>query len=141
MFIGEYISQLGDKNRVSIPKKLREQLNGSLYITRGYEGCLIIVDHKRWEKLVDDISRNSLLSLDIRDSKRFILGGALEIEPDSQGRFVIAESLIDYSSITNKVIFIGVGDWIELWDSSKWKSKLETLSANVSDIAERISNL
>ena len=110
MFIGEYSTQLGDKNRLAIPKKLREQLNGSVTITRGYERCLIMVDSDRWEKLLDQINTRPLLSLNVRDTKRFLIGGAVEIEHDAQGRFVLPESLKAFGNIIDKIVFIGVGE-------------------------------
>lgn len=138
MLLGEYYSQLGDKNRLAIPKKLRDSLTGTIIITRGYERCLIIIDSKRWESLLTEINKNPLLSLGVRDTKRFIVGGAAEIEYDSQGRFVLPESLKEFANIDQKVIFLGVGEWIELWNEEKWKSKLDKLSGDVSDIAERL---
>ncbi len=139
MFIGEYSTQIGEKNRIAIPKKLRDQLNGTAFITRGYENCLILVDQKRWENLINEINKKPLLSLNVRDTKRFIIGGANEIEYDSQGRFVLPESLRIFSKIEGGLIFLGVGEWIEIWNEEKWKEKLDNLAGNVSDIAERLT--
>ena len=139
MFIGEYATQLGEKNRLAIPKKLREQINGTVIITRGYENCLIMVDAARWETLLQEVNTKPLLSMNVRDTKRYLIGGAVEIEHDNQGRFVLPESLKDFGNITEKVIFLGVGEWIEIWDEDRWKTKLDDLSRNVSDIAERLS--
>lgn len=138
MFIGEYNVSLGEKNRIAIPKKLREQMNGLFYVTRGYENCLILVDSLRWENLIAEFNKKSLLSLSVRDTKRFILGGASEVEADSQGRFVLPDSLKIFSKIDNKIIFLGVGEWIEVWAEELWRSKLDDLSKNVSDLAERL---
>jgi len=139
MFIGEYGTQLGEKNRLAIPKKLRDQLNGQVILTRGYERCLIMVDSERWDALISEVNSRPLLSLNVRDTKRYLIGGAVEVEYDNQGRFGIPESLKDFGSIQEKVIFLGVGEWIEIWDEDRWKTKLDDLSKNVSDIAERLS--
>lgn len=139
MFIGEYSTQIGEKNRIAIPKKLRDQISGKAYITRGYENCLILVDQKRWENLIDEINKKPLLSLNVRDTKRFIIGGASEIEYDTQGRFVLPESLKLFAKIEERLIFLGVGEWIEIWNEEIWKEKLQGLAGNVSDIAERLA--
>jgi MraZ protein len=139
MLFGEYESQLGEKNRLAVPKKLRSELKGELIITRGYESCLILLDKTRWQRLIDEINLNPLLSINVRDTKRYLIGGVIEVEPDSQGRFVLSEPLKDFASISDKVVFLGVGEWIEIWDLSKWKEKLNDLSSKVSDIAERLS--
>lgn len=141
MFIGEYSVQLSDKNRVAIPKRLRDSINGKIYITRGYERCLILVDTDRWENLINEINKKPLLSLNVRDTKRFIIGGAVEVEFDGQGRFVLPEPLKNFAEIQEKIVFIGVGEWIEIWNEDKWKVKLDKLGENVSDIAERMGQL
>ena len=138
MLIGEYSLSMGEKNRIAIPKKLRENLNGLIYITRGYENCLLLVDSKRWEQLISEINKRPLLSLDVRDTKRYILGGANEIEFDNQGRFVLPESSKQFAKIDQKVVFLGVGEWIEIWSEESWSEKLNKLSKNVSDLAERL---
>jgi MraZ protein len=138
MFIGEYSVTLGDKNRLAIPKKLRDQMSGLFFLTRGYENCLILVDSARWDKLNEEFNKKSLLSLTVRDTKRFILGGAVEIEADSQGRFVLPDSLRNFSKIDSKVVFLGVGEWVEVWSEEAWLMKLDDLSKNVSDLAERL---
>jgi len=138
MLLGEYQLNLGEKNRVAIPKKLRMELNGTLIISRGYEKCLILLDFDRWESFIKEINKKPLFSLDVRDTKRFVLGGAHEIELDSQGRFVLPDSLKTFASIEQSVIFLGIGEWVELWSEENWRLKLESLSKNVSDIAERL---
>lgn len=138
MFIGEYQSSIGEKNRIGIPKKLREEIDGSLYLTRGYESCLIMVDNKRWNNFIVELNKNPLLSLGLRDTKRFILGGAVEIEYDSLGRFVIPESLKAFAGIKETLVFLGVGEWIEIWDLENWNQRLSILKNNVSDLAEKL---
>lgn len=139
MLLGEYETTIGDKNRVAIPKKLRDELNGRIYLTRGYENCLILVDQGRWEALLKEINKKPLLSLTVRDTKRYILGGAIQIEPDSQGRFVLPETLRQFAQIENDLTFLGLGEWIEVWNKDKWLRRLENLSQNVTDITERLS--
>lgn len=139
MFIGEYQTVIGEKNRVAIPKKLREEIKGKVILTRGYEKCLIMVDIKRWEGLISEINKNPLLSLSVRDTKRYLLSGAIEIEYDTQGRFVISEELKRFGELNSNIVFLGVGEWIEIWDESKWNAKLDVLSNEVSDLGDRLS--
>lgn len=136
--IGEYTSPLGDKNRIALPKRLREQLDNQLVVTRGYEHCVLVVDQKRWKRLLTEINAHPLLNLSVRDTKRFLLGGAFVIELDAQGRFVLPEALVSYAGINSEVSFIGVGEWVEIWDTGRWTDKLNYLAENSADIAERI---
>jgi MraZ protein len=140
MLLGEFSTQLGEKNRVAIPKRLRDNLSGRIFITRGYERCLILVDSDRWQKLLDEINAKPLLSMDVRDTKRYILGGAQEVEPDGQGRFVLSESLKEFAGIDEKITFLGVGEWSEIWSEERWLERLEDLSRNAASLAERLGN-
>ena len=141
MLIGEYLSKLTDKNRLAIPKKLREEMPEGLIISRGYEGCLILLDNLRFAKLETVINKEPILNLSIRDTKRFLLGGASEIDLDAQGRFVLADNLREFAQIREDVVFIGLIDWVEIWDKEKWQAKLQDLSKHASDIADKLSKL
>jgi len=141
MLIGEYRAKLGNKNRTALPKSLRRGLEGELLITRGYEGCLILVDKKKWLKLIDLIEVQPLTNQDVRNTKRFLIGGASEIELDSQARFVIPEILKTYAHLENEIIFVGIQDWIELWDLDTWEKKISLITKDAADIADRLSKV
>ena len=137
MLIGEYEGKLTDKNRLAIPKKIRDELKGNLVLSRGYEGCLILLDAKLWQVLEKTINKKPILSLSVRDMKRFIMGSAFEIEVDDQGRFVLPPNLKEFGSIDKTVYFVGLMDWVEIWAENKWKAKINDLSKNATDIAEQ----
>ncbi len=138
MLIGEYLGKITDKNRVALPKKFREEFSNNFIITRGYENCLIILDKRRWEKLIRVIEKKPFLNKSVRDTKRFIVGGASEIELDKQGRFVLSPPNLEYAELRNEVVFIGILDWVELWDQAKWSKKLSNLKLSASQIAEKL---
>ncbi len=139
MLLGEYYSPVGDKKRIALPKKLRERLSSELIVTRGYEGCLLVVDEARWSTLLDEVNKNPLLNLSVRETKRFLIGGAFELQLDKQGRFVIPESLNEYAGIMTQVAIIGVGEWIEIWNKKTWDEQLKRLTAESGQIANRLA--
>lgn len=141
MLIGEYIANIGDKNRIAIPKKIRERLSGKIYITRGYESCILLVDQKRWEVLLAEINKSPLMSVNVRDVKRYLLGGAVDVEIDNQGRFVLPEGLKEFADLREKGVFIGVGEWAEIWNEDRWKEKLNELNGSAADLAENLSEI
>ena len=123
MIIGEYQQKLGDKNRIAFPKKFREELGNKLIMTKGYEGCLVIMSPAQWEEMVSDSVSGPFVSGVVRDTSRFLLAGASEIELDSQGRFVVPNYLKEYSKLNLEGVFLGLGRWVELWGLEKWKKK------------------
>lgn len=138
MFSGEYYSQIGEKNRIAIPKKLRDGVNGTLLITRGFEKSLMLLDKHSWDKMQTDFKFSSLVSKQVRELKRYLVGGMQEIEFDTQGRFVIPESLIKFANLSGRVVFVGIGDWFELWGFDEWENHLKDLSNNIEQISESL---
>jgi MraZ protein len=138
MLIGQYLANIGDKKRLSVPKKFRQELGSKLIITRGFENCLVIVNETSWKDITSDVSEASYGLQEMRDVSRFLIGGAAEIELDSQGRFVIPDNLYKYAELQNEVCFVGLMRWIEVWDKNKWdKSDSEIRTKN----AETAQNL
>lgn len=141
MLIGEHIYKVGDKNRVALPKSFREEIGNKIIVTRGYEGCLIVVSLSQWERIIDDAASGPFVSESVRDTSRFLLGGAAEVTLDEQGRFVVPPALREYAEINEEVCFLGLGRWAEIWDKEKWEDRRDYLSQEAGSIAQRLANL
>ncbi len=141
MLIGEYKSRVGEKKRVSLPKKFRDELGENLILTRGYENALIIVNEKLWRKVATEVIDGSFINKDIRDTSRFLVGGAKEINLDDQGRFVIANTLLEYANIKKDIVFIGLINWVEIWDKDRWQERVQYLQEHGEEIAQEIDKM
>lgn len=141
MLIGEYNTKVGDKKRISLPKKFREELGDDIILTRGYEKSLIIVNKTMWENIAKDVMNGSFTNKDIRDTSRFLVGGAKQIETDTQGRFVIPEALYNYAEIKSEIVFLGLINWIEIWDKDNWEQRLQYLQEHGDEIAQEINKM
>ena len=141
MIIGEYRSKIAEKKRVSLPKKFRDELGEEIILTRGYEDSLIIVNKDMWSRVAQEVIDGSFINKNIRDTSRFLVGGAAEISIDKQGRFLIPDSLFEHAGLTKDVVFIGLVNWIEIWDREKWDQRLKYLKDNGDQIAQEISKL
>lgn len=140
MLIGEFESRFGEKNRIAVPKKIREELGEKLIITRGYEKSLIMVDETRWKSLIASIEVKPLLNAGVRDMKRYLVGGAYEAELDSQGRFVLSNLLKEFAGIEKEVVFVAIENWVEIWDKSLWTKKIDSINKSIEDLADRMSS-
>jgi MraZ protein len=141
MLIGEYTGKVGEKKRVSLPSKFRDELGDEIILTRGYEDALIVVNKKLWESIASEVMNGSFIDKNIRDTSRFLVGGAKEIELDTQGRFVIPQALFEHADLDDEVVFIGLVNWIEIWNKKKWEERLEYLKENSDKIASEISKM
>jgi MraZ protein len=141
MIIGEYHQSIGDKNRIAFPKKFREEIGNKLIITKSYEGCLLILSPAQWEEMIGDSVSGPFVSGLIRDTSRFLLGSASEIDLDAQGRFVIPAYLKEYAGMKENGIFLGLGKWVELWDSQMWEEKKKDVEDRSSEVGEKLAAL
>lgn len=130
LFLGTYKPLMDEKNRVSIPAKLRKSAEAgsnidNLIILPGFDGCIMGIKYQDWEGFV----KEKLLVLsqsnpENRKKVRFILAGAVECELDKQGRIIIPQSLKEYASIDREVVIIGVYDRIEIWSAKEYDKYL-----------------
>ena len=141
MLIGEYTGKIGNKKRISLPTKFREELGNNVILTRGYEDALIIVNKKLWKNIASEVINGSFIDKNIRDTSRFLVGGAKEIKLDAQGRFVIPTPLFEHASLKDEVVFIGLANWIEIWDKNKWEDRVKYLKENSDKIAKELSKM
>jgi len=138
MLIGHYFARIGDKGRTALPKKYRQELGEKVILARWYENCLVVVGTEVWRKLAGEIAKRPFMVASGRETDRFLSGGAFEIELDKQGRLVIPESLRNYAGLKEEIIFIGLGNRVEIWDSQKWQEYEQYLDEHAEEIAERL---
>lgn len=129
-FYGEYEVAVTDGGRIVLPKKIRENVKGEVFIlTKGYGVCLAGYDKEDWSSRSKALVEVSLIDTEYIDKRRKIFSGANEIAIDEQGRFVVPKALADFIMIDQKSItIVGVGDHFELWNSEKWREYLKKIS-------------
>jgi len=140
MIIGNYSSKLTQGRRLAIPSKFRTKLGKKLIVARWYENCLVLVSQNNWEALLTKLSgKSEFLTSPVRDTDRFILGSAFEVQPDSQGRVLLSEDLVKHANLDSEVVFIGLGDRVEIWSKSDWNKRQLYLSENASELIEKVA--
>ena len=140
MLIGQYSSKLTDNKRISVPKKIRDELGDEMVIAKWYEGCLVLVSKENWQKLISRlIGKETIVISPVRDIDRFILASAFEVSLDGQGRFVLPENLMLYAEVVSEVAFIGLGDRVEVWAQDKWRELEKNAEEKASLAIEKIA--
>lgn len=128
VFFGEYTISVTDGARIVIPKKIRENLKGNIFVlTKGFDECLSGYDKDDWQKRTQELLNVSLLNKENIEKKRLVFAGAAYVNIDDQGRFVIPKALLEFIKVSNSVSIIGVGDHFEIWNTSKWQEYEKTI--------------
>jgi MraZ protein len=123
VFFGEYTVSVTEGGRIAIPKKIRENVKGDVFVlTKGFDICLAGFDREDWNKRTQDLMTVSLLDKENIDKRRMLFSGANEIVIDDQGRLVIPKALSEFMGLeSDKVKVVGVGDHFEIWDEARWQ--------------------
>lgn len=134
-FKGQYEHSIDAKGRVAFPAKLRKSLNPAAQerftVVRGQESCLYLYPEDEWEHVEAKLSRINNFTKKGRLAKRNFLRYAEDVSLDKQNRVALPSDLMEYASIDGKAIFLGMGEYIEVWDPDK----LEEIDSALDDDA------
>jgi MraZ protein len=135
MFLGEYQHSLDAKGRVILPAKFRDQLEGGAFIAKG-DGCLFVYTPEEFEIVATQMREQAKVNKTRREAARTFFAGAIEIQPDRQGRVAIPQHLREYARFDRDVTVAGVFSRIEIWDSAAWRDRERAGDEALSDTEE-----
>lgn len=143
MFLsGSYTFTLDPKGRISIPAKLRKNLDleadNRFYITRGVEKCIYLYHGDAWKNFEKKLSELDPFDPDNMNLIRMILMDTHDDFIDKQNRLLIPKSLLKYAEIEKDVFILGAVDKIELWNPEIYSQLIQPVVSQFSDMAHRI---
>lgn len=102
---------------------------------------MVLVGKDFWNALWQRLTGGEKIIVSpIRDTERFIMASAYEVEVDNQRRIVIPERLVLYADLKENVVFLGIGDRVEIWDEAKWMEKEKVLAFDAPKLIEKLAN-
>lgn len=138
VLLGTYTPKIDDKGRVALPAKFRAQLGEGFVMARGQEHCVYVLPMVEFQRITTQIQRSSMSNKSARDYLRVFLSGAVDEQPDKQGRIVVPPMLRNYASLGNEIVVIGVGTRAEIWNKSAWEAYLSDREQGYADIADDV---
>lgn len=139
LFTGTYPRSLDDKQRLALPKRLRDALgtgNPVVYITPGTDGSLALYSEEAFSRLGNQLAQGSPAAQDTRAFSRLFYAQAQAVEVDSQGRIRIPAELRTLAGLVHEVMLLGVRDHMELWDKTRWEEYLQGQQPRYDQLAE-----
>jgi MraZ protein len=140
MLLGQHEHSLDEKNRLTLPARLREQLGERVVVTVGLDGCLDAYAQDDWDRLARRIRELDALSRETRVMHRHFFAQAVTAELDRQGRMVLPATLLEAVGIEREVTIAGVHDHLEIWDRTRWREHLREVEGSAGHVAERLAN-
>ena len=118
--------------------KIDAKLGQGLVMARGQERCVYLLPFDEFRRIASQIQRVSVGNKAAREYLRVFLSGAVDQQPDKQGRVLVPQMLRDYANLGSDVVVIGVGTRAELWNKDTWESYLAEKEEGYSDIADDV---
>jgi MraZ protein len=141
MFIGEYQHNLDVKGRLALPAKFRSILAKGAVVTKGLDNCLFVYSKEEWKKLAEKLASLPISKANHRAFARLMLAGAMDVDPDGQGRVLLPDYLRQYASLKKKVIIAGLYNRLEIWDETNWEKYKQGTEKASEEIAEKLGEL
>lgn len=138
LLLGTYTPKIDAKGRMALPAKFRSQLGQGLVMARDQERCVYLLPFDEFRRIASQIQRVSVGNKAAREYLRVFLSGAVDQQPDKQGRVLVPQMLRDYANLGSDVVVIGVGTRAELWNKDTWESYLAEKEEGYSDIADDV---
>ncbi len=123
LFLGEYDHALDERGRITLPRKMRQELGSEqeVVLARGFDTCIFGFDRSSWEKEAGKHLETPVTDEKARSLRRYLFSGAQKADIDKLGRILLPAQLKEYASISRDVAVIGAGDHFEIWDKAAWK--------------------
>lgn len=138
LLLGTYTPKIDAKGRMALPAKLRSQLGAGLVMARGQERCVYLLPQSEFRRIAIQIQHTSMGDKAARDYLRVFLSGAVDQDPDKQGRVLVPQMLRDYANLGDDIVVIGVGTHAEIWNREAWERYLNEKEQGYADIADDV---
>ncbi|WP_044259234.1 division/cell wall cluster transcriptional repressor MraZ [Bifidobacterium tsurumiense] len=138
LLLGTYAPKIDAKGRMALPAKMRTQLGDGLVLARGQEHCVYLLPQIEFRRIAMQIQRTSMGNKAAREYLRVFLSGAVDQDPDKQGRVLVPQMLRDYANLGDDIVVIGVGTRAEIWNRQAWEDYLAEKEDGYADIADDV---
>jgi len=138
LLTGSFARTLDEKNRIGLPKRLREQLGSpnSLFVSPGADKSLWLYTSGALERLAEALDRAPATDAEARKFRRLYFAQTESVDVDRAGRILIPERLSGFGELKREVMLLGVRDHLEIWDAERWRQYLAENAAGFDAVAE-----
>ncbi len=124
---GTYECSLDNRFRLAIPAKVRDAFVLGTTMSVWFDGCAMVAPRGEWQAIVDRLfgDLNLLDPSQRRLSRQLHAQSADQDALDRQGRVLVPEVIREVAALETKVVVVGNGDYLELWNPARLKKFLE----------------
>lgn len=130
MFKGIASASIDAKGRMPLPTLYREEVlgraGGKVVVTIDVvEKCLVLYTLPEWEVVQRRLEKLPNVGRKGRLLQRLLIGHAVELTLDGNGRILLPQIHRDHADLGKKVMTVGQGNKIELWSEDVWNAGMD----------------
>jgi MraZ protein len=139
LLTGTHARTLDDKHRLTLPKRVREQLGAvkRLFISPGPDRCLWVFDQHGLEGLTTKLDEVPATDSEARVFRRLLFAQMETVDIDGNSRVLLPERLLEFAGLEHEVVLIGVQNHLEVWDAKNWNDYLAQNGPRFDAVAEK----
>jgi|WetSurMetagenome_2_1015567.scaffolds.fasta_scaffold328944_2 MraZ protein len=123
MFLGKYRLFFVAEHTLNLPGAFREMLSQGLYVTRGFERNLLIMNETSFRAKYDRLVSLNIADPTARLLMRLMLANAVRLEMDALGQIALPAELTGFAGLEKEVVLVGQGNYIEAWSPAEWEKQ------------------
>lgn len=130
MFRGANAISLDAKGRLAMPSRYRDELlsrcAGQLIVTvDAVDPCLCVYPLIEWELIEAKLRQLPSFVEENRRLQRVLIGNAVDLELDGNGRFLVPPRLREHAGLDKHVMLVGQLNKFQLWNENAWNALAE----------------
>ena len=133
LFLSTIVNKIDSKCRVSVPSSFRNSLQ-----KQSFKGVIAFPSYQnhsidacgidRMESISDNLDGDHNYTKEEFDLISLYFGEAEQLPFDKEGRIIIPKNLIKHATISNEVLFVGLGPTFQMWNPEAYgNKKIETI--------------
>ena len=139
-FRGQHEHSLDAKDRLTIPSRLRAQLDEGSVLVAGLDPCIEIWPREGFARFAAQVLAGlNPLSSRARMLRRRFHANAEDEQLDSAGRVRIAKHLIAHAGLDGPCVVVGADDHLEVWSPDRWAEHSAEMESQAVAVAEELA--
>jgi len=137
-FLGTSEYAMDERGRVPLPPRYRDAFREGIVLSQGSpDPCLRVYTQSSFEDQAREWTATSAMRRKGRDLRK-LFSRSFEVELDKQNRILIPAPLRSYAGLEGKVLVIGAGECLEIWDPDAYAREMLRVDADLETTLETI---
>ncbi|HEX8803021.1 MAG TPA: hypothetical protein VF743_02470 [Acidimicrobiales bacterium] len=121
-FTGSFEHSVDDKNRLVLPAPFRPRLAAGAYLGP-LDGYLGLWPEDGFGAVLDTWENGRDLGLVAEEAYEAFTAATFAVQPDGQGRIVVAKALRTFGELAGPVVVVGARHRIAVWARDRWERR------------------